>query len=220
MRVVLPCGGDGARWQNYTGGPKQLAPDDRDEPVLLRTLRLGTNYADDRWVVATDARICDAVSGRARCVPPLRFEPPAGVDKVLSSAFLWHATDATVVLFGDCYFSRFALHRMLGSGYHPLSFFGRLHPSALTGKTSPEVYALRFEPRAQPQLLACAVELRRQARAHPTERWKFDSARGIMLALQASDANAALYTIDDWTEDFDKPRDWLDWRRRRIARMG
>jgi len=56
-KVLILCAGDGKRWNNYLGVPKQLIPIN-EEPLLKRTVRLLCDYGySDIAIITHDDRL-------------------------------------------------------------------------------------------------------------------------------------------------------------------
>jgi len=106
-----------------------------------------------------------------------------------------------------------------------LNWYGRSHPSELTGKAVKELWGLSFGPFAHGTLEeACRWYPPVEPYHDPTlgspvgrRAWgAFRRATGQDLHRPVKDFSQ-LVEIDDWTEDFDSPIDFDTWRARREA---
>ena len=218
MRVIIPCGGDGKRWNDYGNVPKALINID-GEPILKRTIRLCQRFTDDIWVVATDDRINDSLSDVNVSIDPGKvFKIPVGTDKVMCTEDLWLSNQDTVVLFGDTYFTQESINLMLEKNTEmPLIFFGRLRASELTRKKgAPEIYGLRIRPDGQ-ELLRTKCENIRTLKT-PGPGYVFTKTDRMLTVLDSL-GYEYFQEINDFTEDFDRPKDLLNWIRGRGGRL-
>lgn len=217
MRVIIPCGGDGTRWNNYMDVPKALVEID-EEPILKRTIRLCRRFTDDIWVISDDDLISEALSGESVSIDPGKtFKVSVGTDKVMCSEDLWVTDRDTIVLFGDTYFSQESIEMILGEDIDlPLAFFGRLEASNLTRKKSPEVYAIRIRPDGHDMLRDECESIRSQKTPGP--QYVFQSIDRIKSVLDEL-GDEYLKVVDDFTEDFDMPKDLLNWTKGRGGRL-
>lgn len=206
----------------YCGIPKQLI-ELEGKTLLVRTVELCRAFGvDDIWVVAlpgTDVEKAALKLG-VRVAEKTQHPYPVGIDKVMSSEFLWEGT--TTVLFGDVFFTQEAMETIIvGDRDTPITFYGRLHGSKVTGKNGPEIYGLRFEPRGYEQLKAHCEYIRWSIQAGYID-WKRDVIQTVLASIdhhsykrEECENSDWLVTIDDWTEDFDKPKDYIVWKRER-----
>ena len=223
MRVIIPCAGEGDRWQMYHGIPKQLI-EIEGQTLLERTVGLCKKMGvDDIWVVALPGSEVEkaALKLGVDVAEKTQHPYPVGIDKVMSSEFLWDGT--TVVLFGDVYFTKEALDIILTDERDtPITFYGRLHGSNITGKNGgAEVYGLRFEPRGYEQLKAHCEYIRWSIQAGYID-WRKDVIQTVLASVathtydkEKCEGSEYLVTIDDWTEDFDRPKDYILWMKNR-----
>jgi hypothetical protein len=170
-------------------------------------------YTNDIWVITEDDRIRECLDSTGVSFDSgKKFEYPAQIDKIMSSEHLWPPDRDTVILFGDTYFTEEALDTILGDSPKSLTFFGRLHPSELTRKTSPEIYAIRARPQSYDLLKSHFDSVRSGIRSGALNARQADYASHVVRKMGVSEY---LHVIDDWTEDFDRPKDLLNWRKGR-----
>jgi hypothetical protein len=123
MRVVIMAAGDGHRWKNYLGVPKQLAPVD-GVPILHRTLMLLRNAnIEDIYVTVREPGILGNIRGAKEFVPT---DSEYEIDRIWGARQL--VNGPTLFIYGDAYYTEKAINTIIfgGEGFH---FFGRSHPS-------------------------------------------------------------------------------------------
>lgn len=199
--ILILCAGDGVRWNNYLGCPKQLAPI-RGVPLLERTVTLCRRFVARRpIVVAVDERL--RISG-------VHFLAPARrrwiVETLASSAEGWAAR--TAVLLGDVFYSERALRTIL---QHPgeLVFFGRRGASYFSGKRYGEIFGLCW------QAAGGAMVRWGLSRTAEMARWGGSGKLWDLLKVcqeRFGRRAVSFHDVEDETEDFDSP---LEFRRLR-----
>lgn len=94
-KILILCGGQGSRWGNFTGVPKQLV-NVSGEPLVHRTARQFSKHCPV-WIVGNDLTVGGAVS----------VKPAAGemnTDKFASSSRLWEGSGNVLFVHGDVFF--------------------------------------------------------------------------------------------------------------------
>lgn len=200
-RAFILCAGDGLRWGDYLGHPKQLISFG-GETLLDRTIRqLQELSVLDVHCVSHDSRINPG--------PTSNIRPRSAkflVDSIASTQEYW--TDRNVFLLGDVYFTNKSIRRICGySG--DARFFGRPWASNLVGCKHGELFALSFSGEYGPVLLNAARDVSRLAERgmrgnlwdlyHHTAKLPFNSGRA---------ENKYFEVLDDITNDFDSPKDY------------
>jgi Predicted sugar nucleotidyltransferases len=226
VRAIILCAGEATRWDNYMNTPKHLI-EIEGEKILDRTVRLlRSNGVDDIYVVARDGDDRYRVSGSKLYVPALNYEENADADKFLSSKSLWNTCGRTIVIYGDCYFTEAAVATIVAESREEWLLFCRPTPSVITGTPWGECFAQSFYP----QHLSLHEEaLHRIARLYKSgvikrcggwEHYNAIVGRGDD-ELEQCDAQGSyemrgnFVEINDWTEDFDFPEDYIGWVKRR-----
>lgn len=215
MRILIVSAGEGSRWCNYLGVPKHLAPVD-GEPILYRTVRLlkQFNTISEIYIIGpNDSRY--KLEGTKLYTPninSLNYD----ADKFLSSEELWSNTDRTVILFGDVFFTEQALDTIINCNLKSWLAFGRFNGSAITGSKYGEIFGHSFYPddiKQHKESLLHAIELVKQRKAKKGNGWEH-----YRIMQGATDSEVRLHKrysqfieIDDWTEDFDFPKDYDMW---------
>lgn len=194
--VLILCAGDGVRWNNYLGVPKQLAPLG-GVPVLKRSTKLVQELAECVPVVVTaDERLAQPAT-RLFCPARRRWI----VETLAATANLWGRS--TIVLLGDVFYSREAMRGIFEcSG--DLIFFGRTGASFLSGKRYGEIFALRFTSSAAPFVLQGLERVIQKAeRGGRGKLWE------LLEDLRTAGRTAVAFQhVEDETDDFDCPEDY------------
>lgn len=217
MKVIIPCAGMATRW--HGDRPKQLVKV-LGEPILHRTVRLIREIRPDAnvSVIVKDTKDDWFKVPGARRVAAKLDPSRSQADKFLSSRHLWSKTERTVVLWGDVFFTRDAMERILGFD-EDWAMFARLGPSNVTGKDHKEPFGFSFTPEAIPTLDAGIQRCVDEARAGTLTAWSgswqvYKAAQGVLHKRWSEltvDELEHVRVIDDATDDFDYPQDWDEW---------
>ncbi len=214
-RYIIIADGDGTRWGDYLGIPKQLAPID-GEPIIHRTVRLLRERGvpeHDIYIIGRDTRF--AAAG-VRLVPGQGYQDErGGAEKFLSSSFLWNPHGRTVVLYGDVFFTDEAMDTIVSYGTREWTLFARFGPHPHTNHRNSECFAQSFYPEHIPEhkeKLLYVRDLHRRGTIKRCGGWEHYHAmcgrtgRRVFLARPSAARNLGrAVEIRDWTDDFDKP---------------
>lgn len=215
--ALVLCAGEAERWGNYRGKPKHLVPVDDGLPLLLRTVRQ-LRLRGLLPIVVSKPDVRYAIPGTVQYVPQLN---PANydADKFLSSRGLWCLTEKTTLVWGDVFFTDAAMDAVATCPADDWTMFHRPGPSQLTGKRYGEVFALVFRPEHVPEQMDAlhrVVDLQRRGVTRRSGGWEFHKAMCGMSDSMLVDMWLAVparrVIVDDFTEDFDVPQDYLDWQ--------
>jgi hypothetical protein len=204
---LILCAGSGSRWANHLGRPKQLLRIG-DETLLERMVR------QFRGAGLTDLHV--VARNKEFRLPGCGFLNPGAtrytVQTLLATRELW--SRRTIVLLGDVWYSNRAVKRIMACQV-PLAFFGREHPSIITGCTWGELFALSFSAEAADELTQhIAVATDDALHGGRGRLWQlYRSLAGLPLDSEAVERRI-FHRINDLTDDFDVPADWTMWRRR------
>jgi len=198
-RVLILCAGEGERWGEYLGKPKQLAPI-FGVPLLVRTAGQVQHYFGVSPVIVThDPRLhipgCDSF-----CPEQRRWV----VETFLSTACLW--SSRTVVLLGNVLYTDAAITicRAASGG---LVIFGRQGASIFTGKRYGELFGLSFTRDYSDFVTHCLIQVIGDAtRGGRGKLWEF-----YFLAQREPPSGRPpieFCEIHDYTEDFDSPEEY------------
>lgn len=212
--VIIIAAGDATRWDNYLNRPKHLIEIDK-EPILSRTVRqVKAHGADKVWIVSKKetASLYKKKAGADIFIPT--FNPDmVDADKFYNSRELWNKEGRTIILYGDVYFSDLAMDSIMGWSDTQFRLFGRAFDSKITGTAYGECFAQSFYEGDQDNYLAA---LRRIARLY---KWGLIGRCGgwehyrAMLGfpdelIRRHFVGEKFTNIDDWTDDFDYPKDY------------
>jgi hypothetical protein len=136
-----------------------------------------------------------------------------GIDGRLEAMKHASATDRTVLLMGDVWYSDAAMDAIC-SAVSESHLFARFSGSTLTGKRYGEIWANSFLPEHHVEtaaLLRSVLTLKRLRRIRRSGWWECYCLAHDRLGLIADHGDATV--IDDRTEDFDSLEDWANWSR-------
>lgn len=210
-KYIIIAAGEATRWNNYMGITKHFAVLN-GEPILIRAVRLLKENgvkAQDIELVSLDYNV-EGVTNHH--ITP-NYKENADADKFLSSAHLWNREGRTVIVYGDVYFSDYAMQRITNYEGKDWTMFCR--PGTINNATAGECFAASFYPDEIDRGIAQLKELTRLYRAKQFSRiggWEWsrlmsDVSRDKIWEHQL-DLNV-YDVIDDETDDLDFPRDYL-----------
>ena len=229
-RYLILAAGLGYRWHDHLGVPKHLITLD-GETILGRTVRQLVERGCETWIVGPDdpryAFKCHTVPGAKLWTPWQKYPTGTQVDKFLSSEPIWNTEGRTVWLWGDVWWSDGAMTTLTSwSGDDPWHVWLRPGASHLNGCGNGEMFAHAFDvDQHDAERAACA----RVAQLAAEDKIPWLNTGGwshyrAMLGLDddlvhgwvdAYTAGRNATTIDDWTNDFDAPGDYVAWYGRR-----
>ncbi len=214
MRAVICAAGSGSRWNHYLGTRKHLAPID-GEPILHRTVRLL------RECGITDIRLTYHPEHPYTDVPGVThtkatFTPEATTARKMTWPWWADGGDGdglTLLMLGDVFYTADAIRIMTTpiEGWHQ---FGRLRPSATTGKPGAEMYGWQFHARDHREFIAAieAVDAARSQGVQTHVDWSlYSHMTGHDISTPPSeirDWGRHVEIPDDGTDDFDFPDDY------------
>jgi hypothetical protein len=135
--------------------------------------------------------------------------------KFMSSQTIW-SDDRTVLVFGDVYFTDEAVETIM-SDTKQWRFYLRKEGSTFTGKPWREIFGISFDASFNKDMNKAILDVISKNIAFRTGGWF------LFKHLQKTeDADKLFITdnhinIDDWTEDFDFPKDLDTWEEKRMA---
>lgn len=204
-RAIILCAGESSRWQNYQGDPKHLIKID-GERLIDRTVRLIKQYSPQTEIiiVANDDRY--KVEGTTLYKPELNPDN-LEADNWLSSMPLW-SEGKTFLMFGDIWFTDEAMQTIFGDTGEEWRVFGRESGSFITGKIWEEWFCISFYGKERVLLLGILnnlIEERKSGEIGKAGGWE------LYRSLKKTDSKNHFVVIDDFTEDFDFPKDYDEW---------
>jgi hypothetical protein len=227
MRILILCAGDATRWGDYLGVPKHLVQL-LGEPILHRAVRLINEIRPDAdvRVIAKDPFDGQYVVPGARTFKARLNPANHGADKFLSSRHLWDDTGRTVILYGDCFFTRAGMTTILTDAPFEDGWrlFARFDGSSITGSIGGENFAHVIDPDAHEDYEASLHRIAALQTSGVITRcggWEqYRSMHGVPddRVLEWWDEHSPknprmghVTEIDDATEDIDFPADFDAW---------
>lgn len=207
MRAVLMAGGDGTRWGNYMGVPKHVVPIDGERLIDCTVRKLREGGVTEVVVVGPYD-----VPGAVTALPT---HTACDTDKFLSTQPHWHRSAQTLIMYGDVWFSDAAL-AALAEPVADFRFVGRPGHSSITGSAYGELFGVALSPARHGYMLDAIENVRRLLLRGQVQRgggWEL-YRRCVGLSLREHKLNGHFRTVDDWTEDFDFPQDYVRWMER------
>lgn len=184
------------------GGPKQLVKIGK-ESTLERAVRLIRELGvTDITSISHDNKL--TVDGCGLFRPSARR---CTAETMLSSCSLW--SNRTVILLGDVFFTKPAIHQILRSRRN-IGVFGRRGPNQFNGRNHGEIFAIAFD-REQKGLIenTTARVIGLFEKGAWGNLWDFYHVI-VGLPLWSSDVEDDVFLeIHDLTDDFDSPNDFL-----------
>lgn len=203
MKYYILANGQGTRWNNYRGVPKQLIEID-GETLLHRAIRL----LREEGVAREDIFICgkqtdpDAMTVLTKS-PTKRevFEEVANL-----------AQEPFVILYGDCYYTKACIHEVVTRPIKKYDEFFTIHPNPNTGCKWAEGYAHRCNDwewwRDEMHAINTNAELIRTGKDWFIHWWLLGvrDERINSHPVECYDPDHDIYWCDE-TDDFDYPED-------------
>jgi len=210
-RVLILAAGDATRWQNHRGTPKHRLVIE-GEVLIERTARQFLKYTKD--VVIVGNKNAHQVEGCSMYVPG-QGRNLKDMAKFVSSQTIW-SDDRTVLVFGDVYFTDEAVETIM-SDTKQWRFYLRKEASEITGKPWREIFGISFDASFNKDMNTAILRVVSKNTASSAGGWHL-----LMELLRTEDRNKLFMTddhinIDDWTEDFDFPKDLDTWEEKRMA---
>jgi len=221
--AIIICAGEASRWGNYLNTPKHLI-EIEGERLLDRTIRL----LKERGIteiytvvkeITPEYHNPDAAQYKANLQP----EKYGDADKFLSSKALWNEEGRTLVFYGDCYFTDEAMDTIVGCTRREWLLFCRPNASKVTGTRWGECFAQSFYTEDIPKHRAALLRIARLYKEGVITRCGgWEHYRAILGRLDARIRRPHVMgdhyvEIDDWTDDFDFPKDYDSWIEKRSA---
>lgn len=210
MKAIIIAAGEASRWANYKGIPKHLI-EIEGEPIIHRTVRLlRENNIKDIYIVGPkDDRY--KIQGSELFIPTKNKEH-VDADKFLNSESLWNSEGRTVVFYGDVYFTEEAMKTIVDYNDEDWVLFCRFNASKFTGTRWGECFAQSFYPKDhkchKSNLLLIAEEYKKGSIKRCGGWEHYRAMCGAPLDKKYHKNYGKSVVIDDWTDDFDYPKDF------------
>jgi len=251
LQIVIPCGGNGSRWNNFLSRPKHLVHVDRCTRLLERTKRQIDSYLGDQIVMLLldekSASQYPAMPDTARIFKENSRDTNVGIE-VLSRPGLASSLDI-LWMYGDTFFTDDAVSSIatdLSLNRSRIRYYGRKHMNAEYGNNGGELFAVYTPAALARELRDIYLFVGRLYIGTPMYRfssWEVisflsvvskkqggvqewrnyvstNNARQIFSDMCAIWKNRSFpdelwVEINDATEDFDYPYEYLNWLFRR-----
>lgn len=136
MKYYILANGEGTRWENYMGVPKQLIEID-GETILHRMVRL----LRSEGVEKSDIYICGPFKDADACSVMTKSKTKREVFEEIADL----AKEPFCILYGDCYYTEGIIHEIVHRPIKKYDEFFNIHPNPYTGCKWAEGYAHRCE---------------------------------------------------------------------------
>ena len=203
LTVFILCAGDGDRWNDYLGVPKQLITF-AGEKLIERSARLVTERRQGGRVycVTRDPRI-----SLSQYDTLLVSRTDSLTETILATCRYWSGRN--VFLLGDVFYSECAISLILEC-QRGLAFFGRPWPSAFAKCGHGEMFGLTFAARANDRVRnLLARGLSNKPTGAQVNLWNLYQLAGGLPLGSSQYLSQLLVPIDDYTNDIDTPIDYL-----------
>lgn len=212
-RVLILAQGAGTRWDfrdaPFLGKPKQLVVID-GETLTARAKRLFAERGCEVVVIASHPELFPDVT--------LDNPFPSGteMDKFYSTQHLWLKDGRTIIAWGDCFYTEDAVTKIVSHESDDLMYFRRPTESATTGHKWDESFAVSFGPHEHKRVLDLADKVVNAVRMRKVKKEHIRTHYAASLGVAMDNRQVIINTpgqvvIDDWTDDFDRPDEWMRW---------
>jgi len=220
-KAIIICAGEATRWAGYLNTKKHLI-EIEGERLLDRTVRLLKERGiKEIYIVVKQITPEYHVEGAAQYVADLNPEENVDADKFLSSKALWNQDGRTLVFYGDCYFTEDAMDTIVGFTSREWTLFCRPNASKVTGTPWGECFAQSYYPEdidrheAALRRVAALYKAGKITRCGGWEHYRAMVGRPDEQIRRPHRMSTNYVEIDDWTDDFDYPKDYDSWIERR-----
>ncbi len=200
-KIIILCAGDGSRWNNFLGLPKQLIPIN-GEALLHRMVRLCHEHNITDISIVTHNKKLES-DGATLFHPPLcRWT----AETLLSTKEMW--SSRTTILLGDVFYTESAMKKILTTE-SPLQFFGRPSASNYTFTPYGELFALCFSAESVNTITnACCTVIADGVAGGKGKLWQlYRSIVGAELNQHHIEKDF-FFPIHDFTDDIDSPEEY------------
>lgn len=216
MRTIIACGGPQKYWGNYLGVTSHFAPiDTAGNPLIKRTIFQALEHCEDVMMTVPYENaepymdIC-----RRYALTPLVSGSETWNEYHNSEPF-WNSEGRTVLLLGDVYFTDAAMHRIYKSAHvnqKNYQVYGRYGKSRITGTPYGEIFAASWWTKHHDMISRHLQRIHATFMAQESNRqdgWTLlRSIQGTPLNKHRVDPRFFV-EINDWTDDLDKPEDYM-----------
>lgn len=212
--VLVLAHGSARRWGGFLGAPKQFVVVD-GETLIGRICRQFAAAGCKVTIVGPDG--LPWPEGVRQVELPEPHLTGTEQDKLFATCKLWSKKSRTIILWGDCFYSEAAVESIVTHDSDDLHYWRRSGPSSVTGHRWDESFALSFGPQDHQRVIDAAfVVLELWVRGKVKRDHMFMHYAAALGLPNPADVTAVVDTpgqtlIDDWTDDFDSPAEWVGW---------
>ena len=221
MKFLIACSGKGDRWNNYMNSPKHLI-NVNGEILLHRTVRMikeRQSNNDTIHIVAFDNIY--SIFGTHLIIPKYSTVEEKNMHYnypfIYVSKNMWSTDSNTIILFGDVYFTDFAMDTIFSNinKSHQYLFFGRENASQFTGCQYGELFGMSFNFDFVNTLWENVIEIKNLYDKKLISRFiHWELYRKLeSIPLKSHKIKNNFVEINDFTDDFDFPHDYDKWKK-------
>lgn len=201
-KVLILAAGSATRWGNYKGTPKHKLIIE-NEVLIERACRQFSEYTKDIVIVSNEESTVKEIE---------TYNPPfdkkwKDIAKFWSSREIW-GQGRTIMVFADVYFTDEAVKKIMDDK-SDFSFYLRSKGSEITGKPFKEIWGIGFNINRASMLSSVITSIIESKENYSIGGWHLHSH----LIDNKYEFNTV--EINDWTEDFDFPKDLETWLEQR-----
>ena len=198
--IVIMCAGDGTRWNNYMGVPKQMIKIN-NEPILFRTIRLLKEKGINNIIITINQHQIPFNTTIMQVINCWNHE----IDR------FYPVKGPVVYLYGDTYYTEKALNKILTEEYN---FYGRKGANNKTKKKYEEIFAVKGDGDKIQEHVDKVRQLYKEKKINRCLGWElYESYHGLPITFPVPSFEF-LGEINDLTEDFDTPEDYEEYIKR------
>lgn len=206
MRIIIAAATWKSSWGSYLEVPPHLAPV-HGGPLLAQTVRQALAHSTNVLVtIPDDERYAAAAEGAT-----VHVRTGSYLSEYDSTRDLWSESGRTVLLYGDVYWTDAAIDTVAAYELRQYRCFGRFGPSRITRCSYGEVFGASWWPEQHEQMdkyLGDIEVIRERGEITRPTAWMLLRAwQGTPLDEHEVDTDW-FAEINDYTEDFDYPRDY------------
>lgn len=212
IKVLIFCAGEGHRWGDYQGIKKQMAK--IDGVSLLDRMICQCHKYNDCLIIVNGPLNNPWYNRPGAVLNPIEITSNKDhrsrtLDKCINSIPQWSSANRTVCLLGDVWYEDNDMEHIINAPWETFIRYSRTGRSLLTGKYWGEDFACSFYPKDQPEIEKALKEFIPSPEGKETP-WSYVEEHFMTL-----DDKTHRYEVTGFTEDFDRPQDYLKWLRYR-----
>lgn len=227
LNVIIMCAGNQSRWNNYLNIPKHLVRV-IGERLLDRTIRLIKTYLNE-WELNINilSRQKEGYQIPDTNLILKHYLSEREIPSATITSFP-HLNDDeyNLVIFGDTFFTETGFQKIpnfLKKSFNDnksttgIIYIGREGPNLLTGCRYGDLFGFILLPQSKGLLMRTADKVEQFYKKGIIQRFSsWEIYRCLHhLPLKIQSVTKDFLEINDWTEDFDYPKDYINWINKR-----